>query len=1819
MSRFVYGLFGACALMGALLTTGCGPGLLALGGGGSGTYFGLQGGGDDGKGGGSTPAPNVAPAVIITSVVRGDSPVAVHYTVIDPDGDLCTLEMQYSLNGVDYNDCFVGVGGDGVIDLSSSASGIAHTFRWDFVADLGSGEFVDGITIRARANDGEVTGSWNEQTGVSLGNNPPSVDNIQFSNTSGIVLFTFNLFDDNFDACSFDISYSVDQGQNWIPVQPNELLGNPPVNLATSPTGTPSQFIWDSNVALLDFMGDIQMLFTPKDHPPGYAEVTVGPSVVNGPYLLDNSVNNPPVLTINSALDGNVFVARVPVEISLADEESDPSAVDVEFSLDNGQNWSAATLVNQFIQGVAGPFPTSPNPSTRNLVWNALADIAQLPTYQNTWPGVLLRMTPRDGQAGVALESEGFTVVGNTAPEVTSVEALQTGGSIALAIVLRDERSDAVSVLIEYGTDGVNFSPLAAGDFLPQGDNPASLESSSTGKGNQVIWDTTLRFPNANAANVYLRVTPTDHPDGATPVADLAGQAFLAPPFPVINDPAGADPASINVFTTDTGGTPTTNPLVTVAAGGVVYLDRAVSPQSSTVQDTFWKIAESGTAWGELQVVDGSNLAYATGGFTLHSSVTFGDTLRLHDGLSDPVIFEFWDGAAPVSNQPVDIAGMTTLDQIGAALEQAINAHPEMRITAVHIGAGVFNLTHDIACRVGNAASIDTLRGNAMDIVGTPTTILDGPATQLSGGDGTQRVRYAAPATPPGGSQFIDLVCVIDHASFLSVERAYRLHWGAPVNSVSIIPPSTTRQVGGQVNMTAVIDPVGAPQIASWEVVGGSANGTIVVTGPATATYTAPATLPGTTLLTVTVRAYSIDPLKAPGNATVFVQPEPSTITVSTTGSGSLLLGASRQYTAVVNPPAASQQVNWTVFWNGQDRGSGDSQVGTINTSGLYTAPQSLISPAEVFIRATSQVKPSVAGSYSQSLHAPAPTSFGLSPSGTVNVTAGGAGVQFSALNFQPSNANTSVTWELSAPTGTISGNGFYEPPSTASQPLTVTVRARSSAPGASSVTATAQVNIAQNVFTPPTSVTVTPDTAYSHSAGVPIQFSRVVSPPAASQAVTWAILSGGGSIDSSGLFTPPQTNVDTLVTVLCATVANPSINRQVTIRVAGDGRDWHDSDALLISRGQPNMVWDSHNARMWVIGGRNPLSGATAHTRATLTIDTAAGRVLGAGPTIGGAAYLGAEPVTIAAAFDSGNNRLIAILGKSGGGVEMWQLNATQVGQSPGPEWTPLLYTTSASSALPSLGKSHTYHCWYEPGKAQLHLLFSRSWLYTFDCTSNNWTSRVTLGGQTAAPVIVEYCGHAWDGSSSTHYFVGPTDGTNTASTRLFGLSTATTSWINHSPQNGPLPAYGLANPSVTWVGDRVHVYGGQRLDTGEFVDTLYTARARWDPGLIGIGAHWEADWTVVPRGTGEVRPLPRGDAGFAAVGSAYLLMGGEVGKGTFGDLWEYRPGLTPPFIAYTATGIRPEGRGSAAGAIVSGAIYTYGGMANHGACNDLWRYNYNATTKAGTWTRLAPGTSTQLPPPLHGATMVHDAHNNRLLLFGGDEAGTGTPAYSDRLFSYNIGANTWNLLSPGGTRPSPRRGAAMCYDKDNRRIWLFGGEDAGGRLNDLHYLDVSSGLPGTWVTVGGMTGSIPDPRMFATLGWDTINARLLLIGGDSSVSGANSQLFEFRPQQTAWSPLSIGNAGQHEPVAYSGAVWDDLHARFVHAPAGRSRAQAVVLATPGANWQFLTPPPNSNTTGSTGLYDPVDQRYYVLFGERAAGAIGLNGVRSVEFKQGP
>ncbi|MCC7508443.1 MAG: hypothetical protein IT464_03595 [Planctomycetes bacterium] len=1834
MRRSLLILAGVSALLGAVLTSGCGPGLIALGGGGTGTWFGLSGGDDEKKKKKDPPPPttNVAPAVIVTGVSRGDSPISVSYTLLDANADPCSVEVQYSTGGA-FQPCFAGAGGDGTTGLSSSASGVAHSFSWEFVADFGGPQHTSNVTVRVRANDGTLTGNWNELANLNVGNDAPTISNIQFTNYNGTLLFTFEVADENSDAASFELAYSIDQGQSFVPIDIDpistgyELIGNPPTNLPTSPGGSAAQVIWNSNIQLLDYVGQMQLLFVPRDHPTGYADPTEGPGIVDGPYLLDNSINNPPVVSIITDLDGQLFVGKVPFQVALSDDEQDPAAVIVQYSIDNGVNWDPATLVNQFQPGVAGPFQTTVNPQVFDVVWDALADMnAPIGTYVNDFSNVLLLVVPADGSAGTPVVSSAFDVRGNTAPLVAGVSVLQDSGNIPIVITLQDSSADPCSLLLEYSTDGNSYTTLPTSSIL-FGD-PDDMPSSSIGFASALVWDSTATFPNQNQATVFLRVTATDHPPSAPPIlpavigaADLTGVAYVSLAFPVINDPSGTDPVNINIYTTDDQTPPnlTPTPVVTVkpdpTTPGIVYFDREITPSFALMQDTLWKILDSGPAWGTLETIAGGTLVHATGSVELNASVTTNDTIVIHDGLNEPVTFEFWDGGAlGVDTVPILIAGMTTAEEFAQALAAAINGNTSVRIVATHqTGTGLINLQHEIACRLGNAGSADPGRGNAVDI-SSPQAII-ASVTQMNGGAGTQRVRYVAPAVDPGKG-FVDLICEIDHPSFWqTVRRAYRLYFGDPVGSVSITATNpngaTSVLVNGVVEFTGAVTPTTAPQHLTWEVVGGAVNGTISQTGR----YQAPATHP--TPNTITIRAFSVDPAIQPGTATLTIIPEPTSISVSAAQTGPLTLGQTRQYSSTVFPltpaPGAPQNVDWRVVWNGTPWGGGNSNVGTITTSGFYTAPATLPNPPTVIIQAVSQVKPTVIGSYPQDLVAPAPTSFALSPSNVI-LFAGSAGQQFTPISFVPTNANQSVTWELSASVGTLS-NGYYTPPATVPTQTQVTVTARSTADTLVTASALVTINTAASVI--PGSITVTPASGLTYSAGVPIQFSHVVGPAGAPQSVQWSKVSGSnGSVSSTGLFTPTATTVDADVTLRCEATGHPTVFQLIDIVVTGDGRNWVDVNSVTMSRGSPNMVWDSFNDRLWMIGGHSPGTTTSAHDRTPLTLDTGP-FTLGVGAPIGGITYGGTEPNTIAAAFDSHNKRIIAILGKGvGTQVEVWQADVQQTT----PTWTQISYGSGGEA--PTLGSGITYHCWFDEVLAEVHLMFNVGIIYRFDCgmvspTKDQWKTRQFTSSTGNGPAVVELCGHSYDPTTRTHWFVGPANGTGSATMRVSKITSPVWSWSALSNSGGAaIPAIGIANPAVLFHANHLHVYSGKRVDTDAFLNTLYD---------VNVTSGTNAGWSIVAQGS-EERPQPRGDAGFIEMPSnGFLLYGGEVGKGAFGDFWEFTLGQTNPavFVPLDAENMRPQGRRDAAGVMANGFGYFYGGMCDHGPSADLWRMEWDGSKNSAVWTRLSP--AGVRPPPLWGATMTYNPDMDLIFMLGGDRSDSTTPDLISTLYTYNPNSNVWTQVAAPGSSPGARRGAALCYDRDNERIWAFGGEAYSApsvvKLNDLRYLSLGSGLPGTWTAVSGATGSVPDPRVNATMGWDEVKQRVLVVGGTIS-SGNTSLLYEYWPVGSAtpnhWNSLVVNNGGSAEPIARSGAIWDPDRLRFIHAPATRRLAQAMVMATPGPAFQYLTDPPlGNNGSGSSGLFDDGIQTYYVVFGERNIGGrqVGTNTVRRVEF----
>ena len=1825
MKRILFLLVGVCALGGTVFTFGCGPGLVAAGGGSVGAIFGISSG-DDGKksggGGSTTPTTNVVPAVIVTSLAREESPATISYTILDANNDPCSVDVQYSVGGGAFSACFEG-GGDGTTGLSSSAGGTPHVFDWDFAADLTPGVTQD-ITIRIRADDGQGPGSWAMLTNQTVGNEAPVISNVQATGTD-VVLLTFDLTDATSDLATIDVEYSFDQGQNFIAVDTDpmsatyELIGNPPTDMLTSPTGSPGQFIWASALALSDFVGDVLIRLTPRDLPSGYSSETFGAPVVVGPFPIDNSINGPPTLSLQSAYDGNTFIGQVPIAVTLEDEESDAAIVQVLYSIDGGANFAPATLVNQFVQSVAGPFLTNPSPTPYQMVWDALADFGAAVTETN----VVLSLQPKDANDGTVTLTDAFTVISNEAPEVLDVEVLQDSGNVPVVVNIFDENSHPISIDIDYTTNinagTVTWVPLSVTDFVFG--NPTSLVSSPFGEDNVLVWDTNIAFPNTNEAAVVLRITPTDDPLSGVGAAQLTGSTFITAPFPIINDAAGSTPISIDIFTTDNAQNPLANDVVTVVAGGTVYLDRLINPSTAVGFETFWKILETGADYGTLLNPNtGTALQYGSGTVTVSApgSIVDGDTFTIDDGLNGPQVFEFDTNAvSTIGNVAVDISTASTADDTGIALADAINANPFVRITAAHVSGGVINLTHRVAARLCNEAGADPGRGNATAMSFTGTSGVATGGGQMDGGDGTAWVRYDAPTTPPAGTDFVTLICEIDHPSFwTTVTRSYKLFWGEQPTSIDIQSPVTETLVGTQVQLTSQVFPTGAPQFVDWEVLGGNVNGTISDTG----LYTAPSSVPAAN--PITIRGFCVDPSISPDTVNITIQPYPSGVTVNPPADNppdwidpELRLGAAIQFNETVSPANAPQGVNWRIFWNGADQGSGNSTVGTVDATGFYTAPTTLPSPDTVTIEAVSQVLSSVFGGYTIDLVAPPPTSFTVSPT-SATVFAGGAGQQFTTGNFSPSNANTSVSWEMNpAPgptTGSVSQTGFYTPPATTSTAQTITITARSTV--APAVTASGTVDLQPNQAAAPTGVTISPSEGITISASQftqPIQFSAVVSPAQASQAVNWTIVSGtNGNIGfNTGLFTPDPTTTDELVTIRAEAVADPFIFDEVDICITGDGHSWTEQNNFSMGRGDASTCWDSLNDRLWIIGGRSETSG-TDHELEQIWVDFTSTPEFGSYPPISGQSGLSKAPSTVMGVFDDNSNFLYAVVGQGPtSDVKLFRLDATKVDPpgSPPEPWVAVTFPPGGN--VPKLGGTNRYHCWWDPIDLQIQLLFGNHTVYRFDtnpvsASSGTWLSPVNLQSLNVAPANPQITDHAFDDVNRSHYFVGAEDGSTGAGNFVWRVDRSSWKWTRLNQQGSP-PNKGLINPSMYFHADKLYVFGGREVDKAGFNDDVY---------VVSFGGN-SATWT--PYIYTEERPLPRGDAAFALAGfnGAYLYGGELPGFGSYGDLWFFDEG-TGIFTPENADNIRPQGRKSATGAYMTGEGLVYGGLCDFGVSNETWVVNFNGAKGGGDWIKISA--NGDLPPELWGAASCYHEFEDVFIMYGGDENRPGGASdLEETYWSFDPNSDTWTDL---GTGPGKRREAAMCFDSLNDRVWVFGGlDDSGNKLNDLWYLDTSGGLPGTWVQVTGSSGSPPDPRVNATIGFDTRSNRLLVCGGDSSVSGPNRQLFTFSVAGNSWTSLSIQNTGQEENVNMSAAIYDDECRRFVHAPITRKQLHGIVMGSNGPTWQYMSPPPLfNNATGSTGLYDPSTGRYYALFGEKTilGRAVGTNSFRSVLLK---
>jgi hypothetical protein len=198
---------------------------------------------------------------------------------------------------------------------------------------------------------------------------------------------------------------------------------------------------------------------------------------------------------------------------------------------------------------------------------------------------------------------------------------------------------------------------------------------------------------------------------------------------------------------------------------------------------------------------------------------------------------------------------------------------------------------------------------------------------------------------------------------------------------------------------------------------------------------------------------------------------------------------------------------------------------------------------------------------------------------------------------------------------------------------------------------------------------------------------------------------------------------------------------------------------------------------------------------------------------------------------------------------------------------------------------------------------------------------------------------------------------------------------------------------------------------------------------------------------------------------------------------------------------------------------------------------FGFGATAQAqlGWWDHH---TTTGTPPtPRKGHTMVFVPSLDSIFVFGGrDQTGLLNDLYALQAEGW---IPAWSQLLPRGTPPSLRAGHTMILVPSRNRILVFGGYNPVGRcLNDLWALDsLASG--GHWYQLTP-AGTPPSPRAEHSAVYDSVFDRMVVYAGRDSISNPMADLW-------ALDSVSTGN-GRWRQMSPSGTP---PSARFNHTAA--------------------------------------------------------------------
>ena len=218
--------------------------------------------------------------------------------------------------------------------------------------------------------------------------------------------------------------------------------------------------------------------------------------------------------------------------------------------------------------------------------------------------------------------------------------------------------------------------------------------------------------------------------------------------------------------------------------------------------------------------------------------------------------------------------------------------------------------------------------------------------------------------------------------------------------SIALAPSSATVPLGNTQQLAATVSGAANASV-TWQVNGTTGGSSTVGTISSLGLYQAPA---NTTSSAVTVRAIS----NANGSTS-------SSLRLNLAGSGTPAISVASSPSGVTNIyTSATQQFSATVVgetntvvnWLVNNVAGGNSTVGTVDATGLYTAPSSVASPTLVMIKAVSQASSTVSASYPVTI-VTVPSASAPSPQ---TISPGSAATYSLALNANTGNPQQPIT-----------------------------------------------------------------------------------------------------------------------------------------------------------------------------------------------------------------------------------------------------------------------------------------------------------------------------------------------------------------------------------------------------------------------------------------------------------------------------------------------------------------------------------------------------------------------------------------------------------------------------------------------------------------------------------------------------------------------------------------------------------------------------------------------------------------------------------------